>query len=76
MILTNLTISAKGILQSYRPDQQCFDWCAIQHISHSNNLELKIIMFPLFAYIFLILYFSSKEIKLLQPYQDTFLYIA
>ena len=73
MNLTNLTISDA---MPYLPDRQCFKWCAVQQVVHSNNMELYGILFVVFAYLFIVAYFVSDEIKSLKPFRENFVYYA
>ena len=54
----------------------CYSWCLEQQVVHSNNIELGSIFFVLLAFIMLILYFWSFEIKTLEKYRNAFIYMA
>jgi len=69
---------SKEIIDSrfYQPDQQCFDWCITQQVTHSNNIELNVVMIVLFAYISLLVYDGIKDSDRFDKYKDVFIYIA
>lgn len=56
--------------------ETCFDWCLEQQIVHSNNIEVWSMFFPFLAFIMLILYFWSFEVKTLEKYRNGFIYMA
>jgi len=64
------------IYQPYAPDSQCFNWCVVQQVAHSNNMELSGIIFIVFAYIFIVFYETANEIPLIKPYRENFIYYA
>lgn len=72
---TGLDLSVTEVMP-YAPDNECFDWCSIQHVVHSNNMELYGILFIVFAYLFIVLYNISEEINILKPYRESFIYYA
>ncbi len=62
--MNNVTgiILPKDPMQVFSPDQACYDWCVVQQVTHSNNLELYAMMLPLFAFFMLMGYFWSLEL--------------
>ena len=63
-------------IQPFIPSNQCFDWCVVQQVTHSNNLELYAVMFIVFSYIMIIGYFSANEWEALKPFRNGMLYLA
>lgn len=53
----NLTIG-KNILWS--PDKQCVDWCTVQQVVHSHNLETSIVLLAAAAYVLMNAYYILK----------------
>ena len=70
--MINVTISK----QDFVPSDACFNWCVEQQVVHSNNLELKLMFFPLIAFIFILLYFEGNNFEVLAKYQNFFIYMA
>ena len=60
----------------YAPDQSCFDWCIVQHVVHSNNMELNAVMIVVFAFISLIIYYVFGSFDKTKAYKDQFIYYA
>lgn len=75
--INNLDLGMKEIkYMPYTPNAPCFDWCAVQHIIHSNNLELGSIILVVLAYICIVLYGIADEIKFIKSFKETFIYWA
>ena len=63
--------------KQYVPDDNCFEWCAVQHVVHSNNMEVYAIRILIVVYFLLVFYFISSEIKFLQKFnRDNYIYWA
>ena len=72
----NLSTVALEIPKQYAPSQECFDWCQIQHVVHSNNIELNAILFIVFAYFCIVGYYIAGEFPKLKRFQETLIYLA
>ncbi|HEC38843.1 hypothetical protein LCGC14_0636150 [marine sediment metagenome] len=62
-------------IQSFAPDNACFDWCLNQQVVHSNNLELETVLLVFGAYIMIVLY-SMDDVDFCVKYRNAFIYIA
>lgn len=74
MNLTPINATINKIM--FTPDKNCFDWCIVQHVIHSNNMEINAIIIIIFTYFMIVLHNISNEINILRPYKETFLYWA
>lgn len=76
--IINVTIQnySQLILNTAQAGDTCFDWCVQQQIVHSNNLELKIMLFPAIAFLFLLLYFEGENFEVLERNREFFVYMA
>ena len=64
------------IRQNYYPDTDAFQWCLIQQVTHSNNLELNFMLLPLGAFFMIIGYFWTLEFETTKKYSKAFIYMA
>jgi len=72
--LGNITL--ENIATGYIPTEGCFEWCTIQHVTHSNNLEGSAMFFVAIAYLMHILYFWFEEYPRLYKYKDTLIHLS
>lgn len=63
-------------LQSPIITEQCVDWCAIQHISFYNNINVWAVLLIALSYILLLMYDTFKEIDLLRKYAPPLVQVA
>ena len=74
--MINLTLDDLQSTMPYVPDKPCFDWCLMQQVVHSNNMELYAVMFVVFAYFSILAYYFAGEVEVLKPYKEMFIYWA
>lgn len=73
----NLTISQNiSDKLGFIPDQDCFNWCAVQQVTHSNNMEIYAVMILVFTYLMIVLYQLSDDFEKLRPFRENFLNLA
>ena len=73
--ISNLDLTVKDIMP-YAPDKPCFDWCSVQQVVHSNNMEMYGILFVVFAYLCITAYYIAGEFEVTRPYKENFIYYA
>ena len=77
MILVNVTqIRIYPIDNFWTPTNECFNWCQIQQVTHSNNMEGYMLFFIAGAYLMILLYSSARDYKILEKFKDGFIDIA
>lgn len=72
--ILNASISINPI--PYTATEPCFDWCVIQQVAHSNNMELSGLIFIIVAYLLIVFYEISEEITFLKAHREVFIYWA
>lgn len=81
LTLLNETILNKSAerlnsVMQYAPNEECFDWCIVQQVRHSNNMELYGILFVVMAYFCILAYYFLGEFEQLRPFRENFIYYA